>query len=71
MAISHEAKAEIQLYRQKAREGNLTTEDLRHAIALLREDRMSAQAASTKSKTTKAAKAAINSDSLLDEIDNL
>ena len=47
MAISHEAKAEIQLYRQKAREGNLTTEDLRHAIALLREDRMSAQAASS------------------------
>jgi hypothetical protein len=58
--------------RAKARAGELTMEEQREAIAILREDRVGASIASAKSRTTKAtgaAKAAINSDDLLAELE--
>lgn len=70
MAQSPEVQARIGILRQKAREGTLTLEESREAVRFLREDRVLAQATSTKSRTTKAAKAAaVNSDDLLSELD--
>lgn len=74
MAQSPEMQAKIQLWRQKAREGTLTQEEMREAIAALRQDRVGAagvSAASREKKATTRAKANINSDDLLGELDNL
>jgi len=74
MAQSQELQAKIQLWRQKAREGTLTQDEMREAIAALRQDRVGAAATSEKSREKRAttrAKANINSDDLLGELDNL
>ena len=74
MAQSPELQAQVQLWRQKAREGTLTQGEMRQAIAALRQDRVGAAAVSAKSKATKAtarAKANVNSEDLLNELDNL
>ncbi len=74
MAQSPEMQAKIQLWRQKAREGTLTQEEMREAIAALRQDRVRAASASATSRgkrVTTRAKANINSDDLLGELDNL
>lgn len=74
MAISPEAQAQVQLWRQKAREGSLTQDEMRQAIAILRQDRVAASGTSDKAKTTRAtsrAKKNINSDDLLGELDGL
>lgn len=70
MAISPEAQAEVQILRQKCRDGTATTQDMRRAIELLREDRVRAAAVSSKSRAAKA-KPVVDSDSLLSELDNL
>ncbi len=69
--MTPEMMTKIQLLRQKSREGTITIEELREAIALMREDRVGAGEASTKSRTKKAVKAAINSDDLLGQLDGL
>ena len=74
MAQSPEMQAKIQLWRQKAREGTLTQDEMREAIAALRQDRVGAATTSEKSREKRAttrAKANINSDDLLGELDNL
>ena len=74
MAQSPEIQAKIQLWRQKAREGTLTQDEMREAIAALRQDRTSAAGVSAVAKERKAtsrAKANINSDDLLGELDSL
>ena len=74
MAQSPEMQAKIQLWRQKAREGTLTQDEMREAIAALRQDRGGAAATSEKSREKKAtsrAKANVNSDDLLSELDGL
>lgn len=58
----------VQLWRQKARDGTLTQEEMREAIAALRADRATIGAAKGKRTTTKKN---INSDDLLNELDNL
>lgn len=68
MALSLEAQTKIQAYRQKAREGKLTQEELQEAIKILREDRVAAAQTSAKSR---ASKAPVNSDALLDELGGL
>lgn len=72
--MSPEVSAKVQLWRQKSREGTLTLEETREALAFLRSDRVhaaaSSKAASTR-KATGAAKKAIDSDSLLDELGGL
>lgn len=72
--MSPEVNAKIQLWRQKAREGTLTQDEMKEAILILRADRKGASATSAASREKKAAgraKANINSDSLLDELDGL
>lgn len=56
--------------RVKQRAGvQLSIEEMREALALMRDGREKAQATSTKSKSTKAAKAKpVDSDALLDEL---
>ena len=71
MALSPEMQSKVQLWRQKAREGTLTTEERREAIQLLRHDRIGAAQVSTASRAKKAPKAPINADDLLSELDNL
>ena len=60
--------AKIQLYRQKAREGTLTQEEVKEALIYLRQGRAAAAATSA---TSRAKKAPINSDALLDELGGL
>ena len=74
MALSPEAQVQVQLWRQKAREGTLTQDEMRQAIALLRQDRINAattSAASREKKATTRAKKNVNSDDLLSELDGL
>jgi len=70
MAISPEAQTEIQLLRQKSRDGTLSQDDMRRAIFLLREGRVAAAATSSVSRTKKA-KVTVNSDDLLSELNGL
>lgn len=73
-AQSPELQLKIQQWRAKAREGTLTPEEMREAIAALRKDRGAVPTATAGSKTTRERKAAAakpNSDSLLDELNNL
>lgn len=74
MALSPEAQAKVQLWRQKAREGTLTQDEMREAIATLRQDRIAAAVVSATSRAKKsatAAKKAVNSDDLLSELDGM
>ena len=72
--MSPELSAKVQLWRQKARDGSLTQDEMREAIAALRQDRAGAAATSAASRERKAtakAKASVNSDDLLNELDGL
>jgi hypothetical protein len=71
MAQSPEVQAKIQLLRQKSRDGTLTQDEMREAIILMREGRVAASATSAKAKSRKSSKASVNSDDLLNELDNL
>ena len=71
MAISPEMQAQVQIWRQKAREGTLTQEERRDAIRLLREDRKGAEGVSAASRAKKAPKAPVNADDFLSELDGL
>ena len=72
MTQSVETQAKIQLFRQKAREGTLTQDDMREAIILMRGDRERAASVSATSRTKKAVgKVKVNSDDLLSELDNI
>lgn len=67
-------QTQIQLWRQKSREGTMSIEDYREAIAHIRQGREAASKTSDKARTTRAtakAKANVNSDDLLSELDGL
>lgn len=65
MTVSLETQQRVAELRQKAREGTMTLEDTKEAIAFLRQERLAMPAASTKSR---AKKAPINTDALLGEL---
>lgn len=65
MTVSLETQQRVAELRQKAREGTMTLEDTKEAIAFLRQERLAMPAASTKSRTKKAP---INTDALLGEL---
>lgn len=74
MAQSPEMQAKIAVWRQRALTGTLTQDEMREAIAALRQDRIGASsvsAASREKKATTRAKAAINSDDLLGQLDGI
>lgn len=71
---SPDTQMKIQLWRQKVVDGTLTQDDMKEAIQVLRADRVNAAASSASSHARRApakAKAAINSDSLLDELGDI
>lgn len=68
--MTPEVSQHLTILRQKSLAGTLTREEMKEAVALMRESRVSASAKSAKSKATKAAKAKpIDSDDLLAELD--
>lgn len=72
--MSPEMQAQIQIWRQKSRDGTITQDELREALKALREDRVRAATTSEASRGRKAAtraKAAVNSDDLLSELEGL
>jgi hypothetical protein len=72
--MNPELSAKMQLYREKASAGSLTREEMREIIVLLQEGRVQAAATSAKSgvrKTAAKAKANIDSDGLLGELEDL
>lgn len=69
-----ETQAKIQIWRQKAAAGTLTLEESREAIQVMRQGRLHAAEVSSKSRTRAAgtrAKANVNSDDLLSELDKI
>ena len=62
----------VQIWRQKARDGTITVEEMREAINAIRKDRIGASAVSaaskTKTATAKAKAAPIDSDAMLDSL---
>ncbi len=60
---------QVQEWRRKAKEGTLTQEEMRQAISMMREGRVSAVATSTKARAKKAAPAKVDSEGMLDELD--
>lgn len=72
--MSFDLSTKVQLWRQKAREGTLTQDEMREAITFLRQSRGTAaatSAASKERKSTAKAKANVNSDDLLSQLDSL
>jgi lipopolysaccharide export system protein LptC len=72
MMASDTVTANIQQWRAKAREGTLTKEEMKLAIAAMRGERVGAGAVSTASKAKKASTAAkkqpVDTDALLGEL---
>lgn len=72
--MTQETLLRLQLLRAKGREGTLTQEECREAIALLRADRGATAQATAGSKVSRARKTAAakpNGDDLLSELENL
>ena len=73
--MTPEAQSELETLRAKITAGTYTADDLRTAVAIMREGRAIAAAASAKSRKKKAAtaakKAPINADDLLAGLDSL
>lgn len=73
-AQSPELQLRIQAWREKARNGTLTQEEMKEAILALRQDRISLALPTAGSRVTKERKAAAakpNAAALLDELDKL
>jgi len=65
-----ETIARIQFLRQKAAAGQLTPDETREVLNLMRQGRVAAANTSAKARSAKA-KPQVNSQDLLDELDNL
>jgi hypothetical protein len=69
MAFSVEVSAQILQWRAQAADGTLTLDQMKEAIKVLRQDRVSSHIASTTSRTKKAeSKAPVDTDALLKEL---
>jgi len=66
--MTPELQAKIQIWRQKALNGDLSEEECAQAVIALRAGRMSAQAASETSKRKKAAAEIPDADDLVKEL---
>lgn len=71
---SAELQSRMALWRQKQRDGTLTQDELKEAIAMMRSERMQLATTSGGSRTNKATKAKAgkpSSDDLLNELEGL
>lgn len=72
MLPSQDVQMRLAELRQKSMMNQITSEELKEALTLLRQGRTAAQVTSTKSRTATAkAKAPVNSDDLLSELGDL
>ena len=73
--MSEVIMSSIQIWRMKSKEGTMSLEDSRAAIAAIRKERVAASEVSATSKVKKAAtaakKAPVDSNSLLDDLANM
>ena len=69
--MNAETQAQISIWRAKALAGTLTHEEMREAITLLRQERVGAAKTSAASRERKAAKAPVDADALLNELEGL
>ena len=60
--------SQIQLWRQQARDGTITKDDMKLAIEAIRKERVASSEKSTVSRAKKAPKQEIDSDDLLSEL---
>lgn len=68
---SPELQGKIAVWRQKSKDGTLTVDDMREAIASIRGDRKSAAHSSEQSKRTKAKAAVPDAKTLLADLGKL
>lgn len=69
MSVSPEMMTKVAIWREKARNGTITTEEMKEAIVFLRAERQAMPASSaTKSRT---AKPVVSATDLLSELDGL
>lgn len=73
MQLSPELQAKVMIWRRKAIEGTITDEEMREAVDILRQGRLTAaqSAAASSSRTKAKAKAIVSADSILDELKGL
>lgn len=69
MSVSPEMMTKIADWREKARQGQLTREEMREAIVFLRAERQAVPPAA--SRSTKSQVASVNTEDLLGQLDNL
>lgn len=70
MAQTPEMQAKLSVWREKARAGTLSQEEMREAICALREDRTRSITAGAEKKS-RAVKKVVSADDLLSELDGL
>lgn len=58
-------------FRRKAADGTITLDEMREAVALVRQGRVSAAESAAKSKAKTSSKAPVNASLLLSQLDNL
>lgn len=68
MILSADLTMKVAEWRQKSKNGELTVEECREALSVLRSNRAAAQVTSTKSR---AKKAPVNADDLLSQLEGL
>jgi hypothetical protein len=68
--LSPEIQSKITMWRMKAANGTITEDEMREAVAALRESRLTAAAQPTKSKSG-GPKAPVNADALLNQLEGL
>lgn len=66
MSVSAEMISQVAIWREKARQGTLTQDEMRSAIAFLRAERTAMQPTKTKSKASP-----VDQTSLMNELDLL
>lgn len=69
--LNPEQQQRLSILRSRQDSGEITLEEMREAVLILRQGRVSAQAASDSSKRKKAAAAIPNADDMLNELEGL
>lgn len=70
MTIDLPLSARVEIWRKKVLDGTITIEEMREAVEAIRQGRVTAAATAAKSRSSARA-APIDSDALLDDLENL
>jgi hypothetical protein len=69
--MTPELQIKVEEWRRKALDGTLTPEEMREAVIFLRQTRVNAAKSSSAAKERKAAKAPVDADALLNELEGI